>query len=71
MTLEWYGVALVFRVFIFIFLFRTNGKKEYLGENEFVTVMVIFRKCHSESYLITSVFKICSQQLRATLTATF
>ena len=27
--------AMVFRIFIFIFLFRANGKKEYLDENDF------------------------------------
>ena len=32
-----------------------------------VTVMVIFQKCHSESYLITAMFKLRSQKLRATL----
>ena len=30
-----------------------------------VTVMVIFQKCDSQSYLITSIFKVHSRQLRA------
>ena len=30
-----YEGAMVFRIFIFIFLFRTNGKKEHLDENDF------------------------------------
>ena len=33
-----------------------------------VTVTVIFRKYHYEGYLITAMFKVRSQQLRATLT---
>ena len=32
---EWYEGVVVFRVFIFIFLFRNNGKKELLDENDF------------------------------------
>ena len=36
-----------------------------------VTAMVIFQKCHGESYLITSLFKVRSQQLRAILRAAF
>ena len=34
--MKWYEGAVVFRVFIFIFLFRTNGKKEHLDENNFL-----------------------------------
>ena len=34
-TLEWYEDAMVFRVFIFIFLFRNNGKNGHLNENDF------------------------------------
>ena len=30
-----YEGAMVFRIFIFIFLFRTNGKKEHFDENDF------------------------------------
>ena len=44
LTFEWYEDAMVFRVLIFIFLFRTNGKKEHFDENEFYTVMVVFSK---------------------------
>ena len=36
-----------------------------------VTSMVFFRKSHSESYLITAMFKVRSQQLQARLTTTF
>ena len=41
---------MVFRVLIFIFLFRTNGKKRHLDEKDFRTVMVVSPKCHSESH---------------------
>ena len=34
LTFEWYKGAMIFRVF-FLFLFRTNGKKEHLDENDF------------------------------------
>ena len=34
LTSEWYEGAMVFPVFIFIFFFRTNGKKEHSGEND-------------------------------------
>ena len=30
---EWYEDVMVFRVFIFIFLFKANGKKGHLDEN--------------------------------------
>ena len=36
-----------------------------------VTVIINFRKYHSESYIITAMFKVCSQQLRATFTTAF
>ena len=35
LTFEWYEDVIVFRVFIFIFLFRTSGKKGHLDENDF------------------------------------
>ena len=41
---------MVFHVLIFIFLFRTNGKKRHLDEKDFRTVMVVSPKCHSESH---------------------
>ena len=31
---EWYEDAMVFHVFIFIYLFETNGKKGNLNEND-------------------------------------
>ena len=33
-TFEWYEGAMIFRIFIFIFLFRTNCKKEHLNESD-------------------------------------
>ena len=36
-----------------------------------VTVMVVFRKCHSENYFITATFKVLSQQVRGTLTTAY
>ena len=35
LTFEWYEDAMVFYVFIFIFLLRTNIKKRYLNESDF------------------------------------
>ena len=35
---------MIFYVFIFVFLFRTNGKEEHLDESNFITVMVIIWK---------------------------
>ena len=61
--------TMIFRVFIFIFLFRTNDKKGHLNENDFRHCYgIFFRKWHSERYLITVMFKVPSQQLRGTLT---
>ena len=52
---------------VFIFLFRTNGKKGHLDENGFHRCYGnFFWKWHSEKYLITAMFKVLSQ--RATLT---
>ena len=51
LTFEWYEGVMVFRVLILFFLFRTNGKKWHLDENDFHTIMVVFSKvpfwkCH-------------------------
>ena len=67
-TFEWYEDVMVFGVFIFIFLFRTNGKKRHLDENDFRTIIVVTPKCHSESYLIAAMFKVPSQELWGTMT---
>ena len=58
-NVEWYEDAMVFRVFIFILLFRTNGKKGHLDENDFHTVMVVipkvpFWKLFDHSYVQSS-----------------
>ena len=44
MTFEWYENVMVFRVLIFIFLFKTNEKKGHLDKNDFHTVMEVFPK---------------------------
>ena len=51
---EWYEDAIVLRVFIFIFLFRTSVKKGTWIRTTSVTVMVIFSKSFLVSYLITA-----------------
>ena len=62
---EWYEDAMVFRVFIVIIFVQNQGKKEDLDENDFRRCNGnFFRKMHSESYLITTMFKFPSQQLR-------
>ena len=68
MTFEWYEDAMVFRVLIFIFLFKTNGKKRHLDENDFRAIMLVSPKKYSESYLIATMFKVSSQKLGGTLT---
>ena len=57
---------MVFLIFIFIFLFRIDGKKGHLDKNE-------FRHCYGKGLClkITAMFKGRSQQLEATLTAAF
>ena len=42
LTFEWYKDDMVFRVFIVIFLFRTNGKIGDLNENDFLQGYGIF-----------------------------
>ena len=70
LTFEWYEENMVFRVLIFIVLFRTNVKKGLLDENDLQMVLwQFFRKCHSERYFITAMLKIHSQRLRCTLKA--
>ena len=69
LTFEWYEDAMVFRIFIFIFLFRTNGKKGHLNESEFHHCSgnfskVLFWKLLDHSY-------VDSQELWATLTKAF
>ena len=59
---------MVFRVLIFIFLFKTNGKKRHLDENDFRAIMLVSPKNYSESYLIATMFKVSSQKLGGTLT---
>ena len=69
---EWYEDAIVFLISLVLFLFRTNGKKGHLYENDFRHCYGIsFWKWHSESHLITAMFKVPSQQLQSTLKTAF
>ena len=48
---------------VLLFLFRTNGKKGHLDEKDFRhSYGNIFQNWHSESYLITAMLKVPSQQ---------
>ena len=51
-----------FHVFVFVFLFRTNGKKEHLDENDFRQG---YGNCFESAILKV---KVLSQQLRGILT---
>ena len=42
LTFQWHEDAMVFHVFIFIFLFRTNVRKGYLDESNFQHCYGIF-----------------------------
>ena len=65
--MSWYSACLLLS-----FFFRTNGKKGHLDENGFHHCYSnFFRKWYSESYLISPMFKVFSQQLRGTLKTTF
>ena len=62
-----YEHAMVFCVFIFIFMFR-NIIRDQLGQNNFTRCHVFFSKVTFWKYLITTMFKVLYQQLRSTLT---
>ena len=64
---------MIFCVLTIIFLFRAKVKKEHLdNEDRFPSrVWKLLQKSHSESYLITAIFKVLSRQLRSTLTTAF
>ena len=67
---------MVFRVFIFYLfiylLFRNNGNREQLDENDFRRCYgIFFSKVSFRKYLIAAIFKVLSQQLRGTLTTAF
>ena len=61
LNFEWNEEAMIFHEFLLIFLFRLKG---YLDWQH-------FRKRHSESYLITTMFKVPSQNVRDTLATVF
>ena len=61
MKMSWYSACL-----LLLFLFRANGKKGNLNEHSFRHCYgSFFRKRHSESYVITAMFKVPSQQNEA------
>ena len=55
LTFEWYEYAMVFRVFIFIFLFRTNFRKWYLDESD-------FHHCHG-NFFESAILKVTWSEL--------
>ena len=59
------------RVYCYYFYIERAVRKGTWMRTASVTVMVIFRKWHSESYLITAMLKVPSQQIRGTLTTAF
>ena len=64
-------IAMVFYVFIFIFMFRNNVTREKLGQNNFRRCYGFFLEVSFRKHLITTKFKILYQQLRSTLTTAF
>ena len=52
--------------FHFCFLFRNNGKREQVDENDFRCCYGKFSKMSFQKYLITAMFKFLSQHLRRT-----
>ena len=67
---EWCEDAMVFRAFVFIFLFRRNGKTNTWLRTILVTVMVIISKMPLWKLIDISCFQ-SSRQLRGTLTTAF
>ena len=70
LTFEWYEGVMEFHVFIFIFLFKSNGKKNTWMRTIFVTVIVINLKVPFWKLLNISCIQ-SAQQLRGTLTTAF
>ena len=69
MVRRYHGIPCVRFYFL---LFTTNGKKGHLDENDFrYCYGNFFLKSHSESYLITAIFRVPSQQLQGTFTTAF
>ena len=70
MKMLWYSlfsfILFYFILFYFFFTFfffwsEPTVRKDIWMRAAFVTIMVTFQKCHSESYLITAMFKDPSQ----------
>ena len=71
-TVDKYEDSLIFHMLLLIFMFRSTFKKGRLDENDVRHCYGnFFCKCHSESYLITTMFNVPSQQLRDTFIAAF
>ena len=67
MKMSWYSACSSL-----VSLFRTKGKKGHLDGNDFRHSYGNFtRKQYSESYLITAIFKVPSQESLATLKTTY
>ena len=67
MKMSWYSACSSL-----VYLFRTKGKKGHLDGNDFRHSYGNFtRKQYSESYLITAIFKVPSQESLATLKTTY
>ena len=74
LTFEWYGDTMVFCVFMFLFQFfcleETLGEDTYMRATS-ATVLVFFRKCHSESFLISTKLTFLLHNYEVTLTTAF
>ena len=63
---------LQYSVFSFLFFgLEPTIRKDIWMRTTLATVMLIFRECHSESYLVAAIFIVCFRQLRVTLTVAF
>ena len=71
MTFEWYAYAMVFCVFIFIFMFRSNVIRSIRSKQLPSLSWFFFSKVSFRKYLITTMFKVLYQQFWSTLTAAF
>ena len=69
LAFEWYGGAMVFRVLIFIFLFRNCGKMTTWRTMIYIAVAVIISK--APFWKLVDIIEVLSQQLRGTLTMVF
>ena len=71
LAFDWYEGAMVFRVFIFIFLSRTTGKKEHSNENLRHSYCNFFESAVLKVTWSQLRSSFISQQLRGTLARAF